>query len=503
MNTLSRTENSKRNLINGIINQSLILVLTFISRTIFIKYLGAEYLGINGLYSNILQLLSLTEFGLSNIILFTLYKPIREKNEKQICEYIYFFKKLYNIIFVLILGIGLLLIPLLPYIVNSNLNTLDLIGYYVLSVINIALSYIFVHYQMLITADQRIGIVKSITTIVIVVQNIVQIAILILTKNYYLYLIIQCIFTILSNIIIAIKAKKMYPFLKNKEILPKNNKIQVLKNTKDLFIYKLCVVIVNSTDNIIISILLGTIFVGYYSNYFLIISCIMNFINIFINSITASIGNLNASNNEQQKYEIFKHLVFIFQWITGILSICLLLLSNDFINLWLGKEYLLSNFTVLILVFNFYIQTIISPVWIYRETLGLYSKVKYIMLATAILNIVLSIILGKVLGLAGICLATVISRLCTTVILEPRILYKEYFKKSTKEYYLLQLKYIITFIIITIICSLVSILIPSNNIILWILKALLIFILSNLGYLIIYHKSNSFKYFKQKVIKKI
>ena len=434
MNDLSRTENSKKNLKNGIVNQVVILLLTFISRTIFIQSLGVDYLGVNGLYSNILQLLSLTELGLSNIVLFTLYKPIAEKDEKKISKLINYYKKLYRIIFIVILVIGFLLVPLLPYLVNSNLNLVDLIGFYIISVINTALSYTFVYNRMLVTADQRVYIVKNVTTAITVIQNVIQIIILILFKNYYLYLLIQCIGTFFINFIIYIKAKKMYTFIDNTEELEQGEKREIIKSTKDLFVYRIGGVVVHSTDNIIISILLGTVFVGYYSNYYMIISAIINFVNILINSISASVGNLNASGNKQQQYKIFKHLIFLFQWIIGVLSLCMLFLFNDFIYIWLGSEFQLSFFTVLVLAINFYVQFIISPVWIYRESLGLYSKVKYLMLLTAIINIILSILFGLLLGMGGIFLATIVSRLLIVVIYEPIILYREYFNKNVKDY---------------------------------------------------------------------
>lgn len=498
MNNLSRTQNSKKNIVNGVINQFILLILTFFSRSIFIKVLGEEFLGINGLYSNILQLLSLSELGISNIALFTLYKPIKDNDEQKISELINFYKKLYRIIFVVVIVVGLALIPVLPYIVNSSLAINDLILFYVISVLNIALSYTFVHYRLLLIADQRINVVKDITTILTVVQNLVQILILYFTKNYVLYLVIQCIFTLLINLFVFIKAKKIYKFVNTKAKLVTEEKKSIFKSTKDLFIYKLCVVVVNSTDNIIISVLLGTIYVGYYSNYYLIISCILNFMSIFINSIMSSIGNFNVSKNAEEKHTFFTHLIFIFQWISSVVSICLVCLFNEFIDLWLGSNYVLSDFLVAVLTFNFYIQSIINPVWIYRETLGLYSSVKYIMLTTAFLNIVLSIIMGNLFGIEGICLATGISRILTTIIFEPIILYKKIFSKKVYTYYFLQIKYIGIFFILAILFNCIFKNFVSSSILLWLIKALLIFLTANLVYLIIFRKNDSFKYVLQK-----
>lgn len=502
MNDLSRVHNSKKNLLNGFINQFIMLLLTFVSRSIFIYYLGVEYLGINGLYSNILQLLSLTDLGISNIALFSLYKPIAEKDEDKICGLICYYKKIYRNIFFIILIIGLCLIPFLPSIIDSTLNINDLIGYYILFLLNTALSYAFVYNRIFINADQRIYIIKNTTTFVTIVQNIFQILVMVIWRNYYLYLIVQCLGTLFINLILTYQAIKHYPFLKKRSTIPKEEQKGILKSTSDLFIYKVGGMIVHSTDNIIISVLLGTIFVGYYSNYYMIVTVIINFVNVLINSITASIGNLGTEGNIDHQYKIFKHLIFIFQWIISFASIGMLVLFNDFILIWLGDSYLLSESVVAVIVMNFYIQFIISPIWIYRENLGFYKEVKYLMIVTAFINIVLSIILGKFMGMMGIFLATILARLFTVVWYEPIILMKKHFKKSVKNYYFLQIKYFLFFVFVYLITNFLCSFISVNGYLTWILKACLLTLIVNFMYFIFFRKTDTFIFLKNKILRR-
>ncbi len=503
MNEKSRTKNTKKNLLNGIINVFITILLSFATRTIFVKLLSTEYLGVNGLYSNILNILTLTELGLSNVALFSLYKPLVEKDEEKVSQLVHFFDKLFYVIFLIILGMGLLLIPFLRFIVNSNLELKELIIYYVLYLLSTSISYLGISKQILINADQRVYIIKNASTCFNILQNVLQIASLIYFKNYYTYLTVQCICTIFINIYLINKANKLYPFLKKPQRpIEKSEKNDIFKRTKDLFMYKISVIIVNCTDNIFISTLLGTSIVGYYSNYAMVITVFSTLMNTIINAISSSIGNLNAKSSKEKKIDIFYNLLFIMQWITGFFSMGMIIMFNDFINLWIGAEYTISILSVIIIVMNFYIQNIINPVWMYRESLGLFKEVKGLMFITAILNIIFSYVFGKLLGLAGIFLATLVSRLLTTVWYEPIILLKKTLDVDVKKYYLTQLKYILLFSVVTIGIYFIAQNIVVNNLIIFALKGIIITLSYNVIYLVIFYRNNNFKIILNKILNK-
>ena len=454
MNINTRSRNTKRNIAIGIINQVIMLSLSFISKTIFIKLLGAEYLGVNGLYSNILTLLSLAELGIGNVMIYSLYRPVAENDKNEIYSLLEFYKKIYNAIAISIFVIGILLIPFLHIIIKSDISIDKLIIYYLIFLLNSVLSYFSIYKSALINATQQIYIINTVNTVCTFLQHLTQILILLLTKNYILYLSVQVIFTLVNNVVISNKANKMYPFIKDKSY--KKNCIDtqnIKENIKSVFLHRIGNVIMNNTDNILISSILGTVYVGYYSNYNLLIGAVANFINIIIQSMMSSLGNLNASDDMEKSYSIFNILLLLFHWLSAICSISLILVINDFVTIWLGKEFILNSEIVLCIIFNFYIKNAINPVWMYRETMGLFNNIKYTMLFAALINMILSVILGLKFGLAGIIISTALARIFTTVWYEPKSLFKLKFKKPVKEYWKNQIRYLIGTIITLLISN--------------------------------------------------
>ena len=502
MNNSGRVKSSKKNIIYGIICLIVNTLLTFISRTLFIKILSAEYLGVNGLFSNIFSLLSLSELGLSSAAVYSLYKPIAEDNKKKVNQLVNYYSKLFIFVFILMTSLGLLLLPLLPYIVHTTISIKEIRIFYLLYLFISSVSYLAISKQFLLTADQRDYIIKRITLIFVIIQKLLQILVLYLTKNYYLFILVQVICTIILNIFLVYKANKIYPFLHKDNSLPKKEKNKILSKTKDLFLYKLSNTTIGCTDNFYISILLGTIVVGYYSNYLMIIAVLATLINTLIFSISSSIGNYNVTENNSNKIKLFYEVLFVIQWVVGFMSCGLLLSFNDLINIWIGKEYLLGIIPVIIIVMNFYIDNITSPVWIYREAMGLFSEVKKVMLSAAVINLILSFILGKLFGLSGILISTLISRLLTVVWYEPIILIKNKLESNVKDYYITQIKYILLFFIVTIIIYLITKPLIVNNLLLFILKVLIITITYNITYLIIFKNNNNFKSVLNKLLKR-
>ena len=452
MNEKSRTENSIRNAISGLASQVFILVITFLSRTVFIKILGAEYLGINGLYYNILTILSLAELGIGNVMIFSLYKPIKNNDRKAISKYINFYKIVYRIIAITILILGLSLVPFLDVFINSELDKTDLIIYYILFLLNTVFSYVGIYKTTLIEADQKSYIKNIAKTKFSIIQNIVQLIFVWLFKNYYIYLIIQISCTLLNNLYLQRKAQKMYPFIEKNVLLEKSEMKKTLRNVKDTFLYKVGGVLLDNTDNLLISMLLGTIVVGYYSNYSMISAAISLMISTIAKAITASVGNLNQQKDPEKNKKIFLILLYLFNVVSIIGMNGFFIVINDFITIWIGDQYLLSTEVVLVISINLYIANIQAPIWMYREATGLFKEVKYVGLLAAGLNLALSIILGKMIGLAGILIATSIAKLLTNSLIEPIIIYKKDFKTSSKTYFIKQTKYIII-AIISLICN--------------------------------------------------
>ena len=355
----------------------------------------------------------------------------------------------------------------------------------------------------LINADQKVYLIKTYTSIFLLIQNILQIILLIVTKNYYLYLILQVIFTLLTNIVIGKKADKLYPFIYQNYKLETKEKKNIFKNMRSMLLYKIGAVVMNNTDNILISMIVGTVYVGYYSNYSMIISAITNIILVVITAVSPSVGNLNATKDNEKKYKIFNMLLMIFNWITAFCAICCFAVINNFIKIWVGENYLLDNNIVIVIILNFYLANIINPVWMYRETLGLFNKIKYIMIICAIINIGLSILLGQFLGIYGILLATLISKVITIVWYEPKILYSNIFKMNMKEYFKKQFKYIYLFAIATIISIILCGFIKENGIVTIIIKLFICTIVVNAVFYLVCKKTEEFRELKNRIGKKL
>ena len=504
MKQRSRTENSIINSAMSIVTQVLTVVLNFAVKTVFIKMLNDEYLGVNGLFTNIITMLSLADLGIGIAIPYSLYKPLAKKDEHKINVLMNFYKKVYTIIGIAVLLIGLSLTPFLGLIIKDipkNVPHLSLI--YILFVIHSASSYFFVYKKFLIDSDQKGYITSRIIFTFSTLLSIIQIILLVTTKNYILFLLSSIILVIIQNIYISSKANKLYPFIKNKtdEKLEKEDMEGIKKNVSSLFIYKVGRVIMNGTDNIIISKFIGLIIVGFYSNYVLIINSITTVLNQIFNAITSSIGNLVVTTNKKRSKEVYDNLNFANFWLYALFGVCIIVLINPFINIWIGKKYVMGFSIVFLLVLNFYVLGMQSVTNSFRNAYGLFWIAKYRPIIMVIINIVISVVLVQFIGIEGVLIGTLISRLLTTAWLDPYIVHKYGFEISPKSYYVDYLKYLVIFTAISIILNYFVSMITINNIFILILIAILVVISVNVILVLLFFKTSEFNYFYDKIKK--
>ncbi len=500
----SRTTNSITNSIIAVITQIIIILISFIGRTFFIKILGAEYLGINGLFTNILSILAFAELGIGTAIIYSLYKPFAEKDEKKISAYANLYKKAYRAIGIIILTIGIIIIPLLPIVIKdfeqySNVN-INLI--YVLFLLNSTMTYFYSYKRSLIVANQKKYIDSINRVICLILLNAIQIFVLYKTHNYILYLVFQILFSILENISITIIANKMYPYIKSfkKEKITEDEKKDIVRNVKALIMHKIGSTVVSNTDNLLMSAYIGLNTVGIYSNYNLIITAIKTIVNQMFASITASVGNLNAENDNQKSYLVFWKIEFANFWMITVISIILLTSLNDFIKLWIGEQYLLEFSTLLVIVLNFFLYEMRQTIFIYKNTYAIFRNDKYVPIIESIINLVASIILIKYFGIVGIFAGTIISTLCTCFWTEPYFLYKVKFKRNLRDYFKKYSLYVIIAVFIAIVTSYIANMFYVKNILFFIIKVIICFIISNILLIIFFHKTQEFKFYKEMAI---
>lgn len=501
INTASKSLNSLKNMSSGVVYQTLQAVLSFVNRTVFVSYLSIEYLGLNGLFTSIITILSLAELGIGSAFAYSLYKPIANRQERVIASIVHFYKKAYYIVGGVIFVLGLavtpflhLIIPEKPEMIEENLQLL-----YILFLLYTASSYFFAHKIALIIADQRNYITSLFTGIFLIVQTLFQILILVYTQNFLLYIIIPLITQLLANIFISEKTNNLYPFLNKfkKEKLPIHIKKEIFTNTKATFLTKIAGVIVNNTDNIFINYLVGLSFIGFLSNYNMLIFGIASLINVLFNGVSASVAQVNAGNDKEKQYHIFKALNLSNFWIFGTCALLFYLLANDFIRLWIGQEYLLDQSIVSIIAVNFFMVGMQNAIWTYKSTFGLFRYGKWLTLVTAVLNIIFTYLLGTYLSLFGILLATALARLLTNFSYDPYIVFKLGFKLPPTVYLQQFLVYIIIIGINTFLLSYLNSYFFYQSTYIFILKLGMYCLFINITFFLVFRRTKSFSQLKK------
>lgn len=497
---MTRTESTIRNFKVAIIGQFFCVLVSFASRYIFLRFLNEEYLGLNGLFTNILSIFSLVELGVGPAINFSLYKPLAMHDTEQIKSLMRIYKKAYILIGSVIAVLGLLFTPFYPSMLDRVPDVPNLTVIYWLFIANTSISYFFSYKRSLIICDEKRYIATIYRYTFYFILNVVQIIILILTGNYILYLILQVICTFSENVGISIKADKMYPFLRDRNVKPvKKELITDIKNNVGAMVFhKIGGMVVMSTDNLILSKFVGLTAVGLYSNYYLITDALNKIISQVFVATTASVGNLNVSTTNEDRKRLktaFDNLFFINFWIYGFCSCCLWVLFNPFISLWLGERLTFDRFTVLIIVINFYLTGMRKTALTFREATGAFYYDRYKPLVESCINIIASIFFVRKMGTAGVFLGTIISTLSTCTWVEPYVLYKHVFLEKCTGFLCLFFSYTLISVVAccatTLVAGWISVPNPYVN---FIIRIIACIIIPNGIFLICFHKTTNFKF---------
>lgn len=503
MSKLSRTEYSFKNMFANIAGYFITVLLGFVGRIFFVRILGAEYLGISSMFSNVLSLLSMTELGIGTAMIYALYKPIADSDKKKIASYMKVYEIAYRIVGCVVFILGLAIMPFLSVVVTQKPNIPEnMYVLYTLFLFSTASSYFFSYRSAILIANQRNYVVVSISYAVVIVQNIVNITLLIIFKSYILYLIIQIIFVVFSNIIISRKAVSDYPYIKDKTVEPltKDEKKRLLKNIKALTVTKLSGTLVNNTDNLVITYFNGLIQTGVVSNYLMLTTTLNSFLNQIFTSLSGSLGNLNAVADTEYRYNVFKALNLANFWMYGCVSIGIAVISSDIVSLFYGSEFVMNIEIPIILAVNFYMLGMQCVVGIFKSTMGLFKYGQYAMFLTAFLNLIGDFILGKEFGVFGIFLATTLARFFTNTWYEPYVIFKHGFMKKFSNYVIRYVFYFILLILACGLCYWICSFITFNGLIGIILKFIVCIFVPNAVFLIALFKFSEFQYLKKTVL---
>lgn len=500
-----RTQSSLKNLTFAFGGQSVGLVISFITRIIFVRILSAEYLGLNGLFTNIISLLSLVDLGVGEALNYSLYKPLSDNDMEKVKSLMRLYQRAYRVIGIIVAVIGFSLTPFLSFFIKNIPNIPHIKFIYLLFVFNSVVSYFYSYKRSLIISDQKRYIATIYRYGFFIAMNIVQIIVLIVTHNYVLFLVCQIAATLLENIVVSKKTDTLYPYLKEKRInqLDKETIQQIIKNTKALIVHRLGGVVVNSTDNLVISRYVGMVWVGFYSNYQLVINALNLIISHVFASITASVGNLGVSESQEKIKSIFNIVFFVNFWIYSFFTICLVSVFTPFIKIWVGEEYILSTNTVLIIILNFYLSGMRRTVLTFRDAMGLYWYDRYKPIFEIIINLTASLVLVKKLGVTGVFLGTTTSIITTNLWVEPYILHKYGLKTSVIPFFKRYMFYTIVTIFSCFATYSIANIFQGNSVLTLCIRIMFCILVPNIIFLLIFYRTSEFNYLREMIGKTI
>ena len=417
--------------------QTLAIFMGFFTRVVFTRTLSEGYVGINGLFTDILNILSLSELGVGTAITYALYGPIARNDIKKQQILMRMFRTFYRITAGVVLIAGLCLIPFLDILMKDRPDVDHLIIIYLLYLLNSFVSYLLIYKKILVDAHQMNYVTVMYHNGFLVLQDICQIIVLLLTRNFILFLIVAVVCTMSGNICMSRKADRLFPYLKEscEERLLQEERRDIFKNVKAMLMHKIGNVVVNNTDNLLISSFVGVVTAGIYSNYYLIIGSVRQVLDQAMLGVAASVGNLGVTEEKEKVGQIFDRLFFIGYWLFGFAGICLLELLNPFVELAFGERYLFRKEIVLILCINFCINGMRRAVLIFKESMGLFWYDRYKAVAEAVLNLVISVLMVTKFGVAGIFAGTFCSTVLTSVWVEPYVIYKYRLEKPVTEFF--------------------------------------------------------------------
>ena len=497
----SRTEKSARNFLFTIFASITAILIGLIVQKLFIRILGLEYAGLNGLFTNVIAVLGIVDLGVGEAVVFNLYKPLKENDQETIRSLMRFYRKAFHIIAGVVAVIGLCLIPLLPYIAKTTEADVNTTWIYIIFLADVVFSYFLSYKRAILYADQKNFYISIIHMLYLISMNAGQLVMLYFTHNYYAYLLTKLAFRILENIVITLLANRLYPFLKAKPVQPlaPDIKADIRKKTGALFFHKIGTFVVGGTDNILISVFFSLKVAGLYSNYYLVIDALTKLFNPALAALTPSVGNMLVSEDKEHVYQVFRRVRFMNFWIACFASTSLLILVQPFISLWFGSEYLLSFAVIATLSLQFFQMLMRGSYNAFQDAAGIFYENRFVPLFESAINLIASIILLKIFGLAGVFAGTIVSSLSLWCFSYPRFVYKKLFQRSYKNYALESFGYLGIFLAISIITSLAVMLFNKlaapEGIVLLVANAFLCFVLINGLLALIFCKSDCFKYF--------
>lgn len=492
---IERTKNATRNIIFNTLQKIYQLLVPFIMRTAMIYYMGVEYLGLTSLFTSVISVLNLAELGVGSAMVFSMYKPIAEDDHSTICALMRLYRTYYRVIGGAVALVGLALTPAIPKLVENGLP--DGLNIYILYIMNLSITvlsyWMFAYKNCLISAFQRSDIASKVAMATSTVQYLLQFIIIVFIKDYYLYFFVAIITQIINNITTSLIVSKLFPNYKPVGKLDRKEIKVINQRVKDLFTAKLGYTIVNSADTIVISSFLGLEILAIYQNYYFIMSSVLGFVMIALNSCIAGIGNSLVTESMKKNYNDLKKISFLLSWINAFCVSCMLCIFQPFIKLWVGEKMMLPMIYVVLFCIYFFLYSTNQLLCVYKDSAGIWHSDRFRPLIAALFNLALNLLFVRWYGLFAIILSTILSYIMIGMPWLVHNIFTKLFKISPKEYICKQIIYVLVTVIIAILSYLLCSCIPGTGIINMILRVLLCAFISLGVYCIFMRKCNEYK----------
>lgn len=508
---LEKTKNAKKGIITGLVNKVITLLIPFFVRTLFIKVIGIEYAGLNSLFTSILQVLNLAELGFSSAVVYSMYKPIADRDDETICALLNFYRRIYKIVGIVVFGAGILVLPFIKHFINGNPpEDINLYVVYLVFLFNTSISYLLYGYKTsLLNAYQRTDVINNISSITTLGLNVSHIVVLLLIPDYYLYIVFIPIFTIANNLIVSYSVDKMYPLYKACGEISKSMRKDIWKKISGLAIQRVCIMSRDMFSSIFISAFISLSVVGVYYNYLMILNALTGVMVIAVNSIVGAIGNTVATTTVDENFKILLKFNCLFMCLSTIAGTCLFCLYQPFMQLWMGEEYMFSYSTVFLLILYFYVLRMgdIRSLWV--NAAGLFWEIRWRAILESSLNLLLNVIFIQIWGVNGLLIGTLISLFFINFLYGGSITFKYYFGYSKIWHYLKsQLAHLLIFVLTCIMSLYVCILIEeickiTNTWIVLLVRFSLCIVLAPLLLYLLMHRTEDFRLAENWVIQKI
>lgn len=467
------------NITVGIVFKIILLILMVVSKSFVVRHLGDEANGLYSLYTSIIGFLAVANLGIGTAITFNMYKPIVENDHDTVSALYFLYRKFYLIIFVIVVILGLAITPFVPLLAKDNTGSINIYGTYIIFLISVALTYLFAHKTSLINAYKDNYITTLITSISTIIEAVIQIIVIITTKNFMYFLLVRILATIINGTITEYVYKRRYQkFINGNKEVAEDVKKDVYKYAKGMMYYRLGTTLISSFDGIIISAFVGIVSLGYYSNYLVIVSGVTTLLNLIFSEVTSIVGQLYVKQSKTNYYKQFKK-AYAINFIVGIIFyLGYIAISDNLVIMIFGQNRVIERSIVLIIGINYFTQFMRRSITLFKTASGSFYNDRFRPFIEGIVNIILSIIFVNIMGTIGVLIATVTARLLITYSYEPHVLFSVSFERDSKKFHLVHYLTPIVFTALVFIYIYLPLPTINNNILNLIVKGLLSLVIS-------------------------